>query len=95
MSKHNTGVNKVNQHPKDNELKAVYDYLQTNIATATMVSTALNIYRPNLCRRKRALEKSGLLVEVKKGYCKVTRCKAAWLTTNPALFPINSQLNLF
>ena len=36
-----------------------------------------------------------ILVEVKKGYCKVTRCKAAWLTTNPALFPINSQLNLF
>ena len=83
MSKHNTRVNKVNQHPKGNELKEVYQYLQNNIATATMVSTALNIYRPNLCRRKRTLEKAGLLVEVKKGICKITRCRAAYLTCNP------------
>ena len=80
---------------KDNELQAVYKYLQTHIATSTMAAVALNIYRPSLCRRKRTLEKAGLLVEVKTGYCKVTKCKAAFLTSNPAWFPIQSQLKLF
>lgn len=97
MGKHSTNPEKLllNNHYKGNELKAVYDYLQNNIATATMAAIALNIYRPSLCRRKRTLEKAGLLVEVKAGYCKVTRCKAAYLTTNPAWFPINTQLKLF
>ena len=94
MHKHNNGVNNLEQHPKGKELKAIYEYLQSNIATATMTATALNIYRPSLCRRKRTLEKAGLLVEVKAGYCKVTKCKAAYLTTNPAWFPFQSQLKL-
>jgi len=96
QTKNNNGLNDVeNQHPKGNELMAVYEYLQTHIATSTMAAVALNIYRPNLCRRKRKLEKAGLLVEVKEGICKVTRCRAAFLTTNPAWFPISLQLNLF
>jgi hypothetical protein len=81
-----------NQQPKINELIAVYEYLQNNVATATMTATALNIYRPSLCRRKRSLEKAGLLVEVKNAYCKVTKCKAAYLTTNPEWFPQQTQL---
>lgn len=95
MIDYNKGVNNVIRDPKINELMAVYQYLQYNIATATMTANALNIYRPSLCRRKRALEKVGLLVEVKKGYCKVTKCRAAYLTTNPAWFPLCSQLKLF
>jgi aminopeptidase-like protein len=80
---------------KDNELQAVYEYLQTNIATATQVAVALNIYRPNLCRRKRKLETVGKLAVIKKGICPITKHTAALLTTNPALFPNPSQLNLF
>ena len=94
MLQHNNRVS-TTQPYKINELKAVYEYLQTHIATATMAAIALNIYRPSLCRRKRTLELSGLLVEVKEGICKVTGCKAAYLTSNPAWFPISQQLNLF
>jgi Mn-dependent DtxR family transcriptional regulator len=91
MRKHDANLQQKRQR-KANELDAVYEYLQNNVATATMTATALNIYRPSLCRRKRTLEKAGLLVEVKNAYCKVTKCKAAYLTTNPQWFPIQSQL---
>lgn len=95
MREYNTGVNNSDRPYKGNELQAVYEYLQNNIATATMAATALNIYRPSLCRRKRTLEKAGKLMEVKTGYCKITKCEAAYLTSNPAWFPIEIQLNLF
>ncbi len=86
--------NEKQQH-KDTELQAVYEYLQNNTATATMAAVALNIYRPNLCRRKRTLQKAGHLIEIKKGICPVTKHLAAYLSTNPAMMPIHSQLNLF
>lgn len=80
---------------KVNELKAVHDFLFEQPATATQVATALNIYRPNLCRRKRTLEIAGQLMVIKKTICPITRHTAGLLTTNPALFPIQKQLKLF
>ena len=83
-----------NQNYKDNEIQRVYDYLQRETATVTLAAVALNIYRTNLCRRKRTLQKAGHLIEVKKGYCPITKRNGVqFLTTNPALMPINSQLN--
>ena len=84
-----------NEQHKGNELNRVFKYLQKHTATATMVATALNIHRPNLCFYKRHLEKNGYLAETKKGICKITKHRAAYLTNNPDLFPIQSQLNLF
>lgn len=95
MQEHNNGANDLFHCSKDTELQAVFDYLQHNTATATMTATALNIYRPNLCRRKRALQKMGLLCEVKKGYCQITKYPAAYLSTNSNLFPSQAQLKLF
>lgn len=81
---------------KGSELQAVYTYLQTHPATATQVAIALNIYRPNLCRRKRTLEMVGKLAVVKQVICPITNHKADLLTTNPELFPKQpKQLNLF
>ena len=88
---HSTGSSEILPR-KDTELQAVYEYLQNNTATATMAAVALNIYRPSLCRRKRTLQKAGYLIEVKIGYCPITKHRAAFLSTNPALMPINSQL---
>jgi transposase-like protein len=83
------------KHSKDNELKAVAEYLKQQCATATVVAIALNIYRPNICRWKRRLEKKGQLAVIKKVKCPITKHWAGLLTTNPEYFPIQSQLKLF
>lgn len=92
--KHTTRGNDVFEPRKDKELKAVWEYLQDKVATQTQVAVALNIYRPNLCRRKRTLEKIGELAVVKKGICPITKHKAGFITTNPDLFPNDPQLKL-
>lgn len=94
MHAHNNRVAEI-QPTKDNDLKAINDYLKIQPATATAVAVALNIYRPSLCRRKRTLEKLGYLSVIKKVKCPITK-KLTWLlTTNPDLFPTPSQLNIF
>lgn len=80
---------------KDNELNAVKEFLTNCTATATEVAVALNIYRPNVCRWKRRLERQGYLTVIKQVKCPITKHRAALLTTNPAHFPIQSQLKLF
>ncbi|OJU26844.1 MAG: hypothetical protein BGN92_07155 [Sphingobacteriales bacterium 41-5] len=95
MNKHNTGKAFEGAHPKDTESRAVYNYLFKRPATATQVSVALKIYRPNLCRRKRTLEKVDKLRQVKKVICPITKHWAWQLTCTPDLFPKRSQLNLF
>ncbi|MBK7099537.1 MAG: hypothetical protein IPH58_15990 [Sphingobacteriales bacterium] len=77
------GGKRIKAHHKDSELQAVFNYLFRQPATATQVATALNIYRPNLCRRKRKLEKEGRLWEVKKIICPITHYPAMLLTCNP------------
>jgi len=83
------------QDTKDSELMAVFQYLQIAPATATMVAAALNIYRPNLSWRKDRLQKAGLLVEVVKYPCKITKRPAWYLSTNPALILILSRRKPF
>lgn len=69
----------------ENEYQRFHDFLLKNVATATMAAAALNIYRPNVCRYKRRLEKEGKLFEIRKGICTITGFPANYLTTNPAL----------
>ena len=64
------------------ELKRVHEFLSYNDATATEVAVALNIYRPNLCRYKRKLQKMGYLMEIGIVICPITQKHAALLTTN-------------
>lgn len=94
MRKHFNTPGKILQF-KGKEIHRVFIYLQKHTATASMVAAALNIHRQKLCRYKRKFEKAGLLAEVRKGICKFTKHRAAYLTTNQDLFPIQSQLNLF
>ena len=96
MLTHNNGFESRTGN-KDTELKAVNDYLKIQPATATAVAVALNIYRPNVCRRKRTLEKCGYLSEIKIVRCPITNRLAWLLTTNSDLFPIPipPQLTLF
>ena len=79
----------------NSQLQTIFQYLEENIATASMVSTATGIPQKNICRYKRDLEKAGRLWEIEKKLCKETGFKAWYLTTNPEQAPFNSQLNLF
>lgn len=67
------------------QLKTIFSYLQKHTATASMVSEATGIPQKSICRYKRDLEKRGLLCEVRKGICKLTKFRAWYLSTNPDL----------
>lgn len=75
------------------QLKTIFNYLQRNTATASMVTNATGIPQKCITRYKRDLEEQGLLHELKKEKCKYTGFQAWYLTTNKNLFPKN-RLNL-
>ena len=77
------------------QLKTIFNYLQSHTATASMVADATGVPQKSICRYKRDLQKRGLLYEVKKGLCELTKFRAWYLTTNPDLFPRSNQLRLF
>ena len=79
-----------------NQLQTIFQYLQNNIATASMVTDETGIPQKCITRYKRDLEKAGRLWEVIKTHCKKTGHKAWYLTTDSKKAPITSpQLNLF
>jgi hypothetical protein len=78
-----------------NELEVVYNYLNTCVATASMVAADTKIPQKNICRYKRWLEKAGLLWQVENEKCKITGYKAWYLTTNKKYIPHCRQLDLF
>jgi hypothetical protein len=65
---------------EDNELKnqlvTIFQYLEENVATASMVSNDTGIPQKNICRYKRDLEKAGRLWEIEKNLCRRTGYKA-------------------
>jgi len=73
----------------------IFQFLKSNIATASMVSDATGVPQKSICRYKRDLEKKGLLFEVEKKLCGITGFKAWYLTTNPDLFQQSNQLKMF
>jgi hypothetical protein len=77
------------------QLITIFQYLQENIATASMVSEATGIPQKNICRFKRDLETNGKLWEIEKKQCRKTGFKAWYLTTNPDNAPRCNQLTLF
>jgi predicted transcriptional regulator len=79
------------------QLQIVFEYLQSNVATASMVAKATGVSQKNICRYKRKLEKASLLWEVYNYPCKETGRRAWFLTTNRSKTTIRSviQLQLF
>lgn len=77
------------------QIRTIFNYLQNNIVTASMVSEATGIPHKNITRYKRDLEKLGRLFEVEKKPCKKTGFKAWYLSTNSENNPANNQLKLF
>lgn len=75
------------------QLTTIFQYLQNNIATASMTTEATGIPQKNITRYKRDLEKQGLLFEVEKKLCKKTGFRAYYLTTNKDLFTSKANRN--
>lgn len=80
---------------KHTQLESVYRYLQTHMATASMLSIATGVPHKNICRYKRELEKKGKLIQFSKSTCKITGFKAWYLTTNQEMMVQSIQLSLF
>jgi len=79
------------------QLATIFEYLQNNVATASMVTADTGIPQKCITRYKRDLEKAGKLWEVEKKPCRKTGFKAWYLTTNPDKAPKHflKQTNLF
>lgn len=95
-----TPPQKLNRHnedkPSQNQKQTIFQFLQKEVATASMTSDATGIPQKNICRYKRDLEKAGQLWEVTKSFCKVTGFRAWYLTTDESKAPKHpTQLNLF
>lgn len=97
MKNHHNSPNKRQgkNNGKSTQLITIFQYLQTHIATASMVANATGISKNSITRYKRDLEKQGLLSEVKRGYCELTNHLAWYLTTNKKHFPQSNQLKSF
>ena len=74
------------------QIQRMYEYLLTNIATASMLEQTLNIKQKCITRHKRELENNGYLYEVCHQKCKETGFKAWYLSTDPYLNPMKNQL---
>jgi len=85
---------KGNTHPS--QLQTIFKFLQSHVATASMVAAATGIPQKCITRYKRDLEKAGRLWEVTRTRCKLTGFKAWYITTDPEKAPnSSSQLSLF
>ena len=64
------------------QLQTIFQYLITNVATASMVSESTGIPQKNITRYKRDLELNNMLWEIEKKICQKTGFKAWYLTTD-------------
>lgn len=76
-------LNKHNEINKpQSQLQTIFQYLLTNVATASMVSESTGIPQKNITRYKRDLELNNMLWEIEKKICQKTGFKAWYLTTD-------------
>ncbi|MGV3538380.1 MAG: hypothetical protein ACO1OQ_01125 [Rufibacter sp.] len=80
-----------------NQMQRFYEYLQVNVATASMAASAIGVPQKNITRYKRMLEEAGKLWETTKAKCRETGFIASYLTTDKTKAPIRTtiQLSLF
>jgi hypothetical protein len=101
MKNANTSLKSLNSQGKGKkyrtQIEIIFKYLNSRIATATMVSVATGIPQKCITRHKRKLELRGSLQETVYKPCKVTGHYAWYLTTDESRFTeiTDNQLNLF
>jgi hypothetical protein len=75
--------NRQNESSKTkSQLQTIFQYLLSNVATASMVAENTGIPQKNITRYKRDLEINNMLWEIEKKICQKTGFKAWYLTTD-------------
>lgn len=90
----------IDKHYKDNkkfrtQAKIVFNSFFYKPQTMKEVEVKTKIDRAGICRYVATFRKQNKIAVLKTVYCSITKHKAYLLTTNPELFPIDSQLKLF
>jgi hypothetical protein len=74
--------------------KRVFTKFHKGIFTMKMVSVATGIDRSNICRIVAELKQTDSIFLVRKDYCKITKYKAGFYSTNPIYKPFTPQLKI-
>ncbi len=77
------------------ELRIVFDAFFKQPMTMKELSVKYNVDRASICWYCREFRLNNQIAIVKKVYCSITKHLANRYTTNPALFPVSSQLKMF
>ncbi len=68
------------------QMTKVFNAFSTQPKTMKMVSIQTGIDRANICRYVAEWKEQNSIQEVRKGLCRITKHRAAYLTTDPTLF---------
>lgn len=88
-------IDKHYKNTKKNQIDIVFKCFFNRPQTMKECSVNTKIDRSNICWYIRELRKQNKVAILKPVICPITKYKANLITTNPDLFPINSQLKLF
>lgn len=80
---------------RKDQISMTVDALKKEPLTMLMLSKRIGIERANICRYISHLQQCNRVALVRKAVCRITRHYAGYYTSDPALFPQNSQLKLF
>ncbi|WP_067145323.1 hypothetical protein [Pseudotamlana agarivorans] len=75
-----------NNLPVTSQIKRVYSSFYEAPKTMLMVSMETRIYRASICRYVAQLKDENLIVEVRKGFCEISKAPANYYSTNPKYF---------
>ena len=80
---------------KKAQMKRFYECLKQRPKTTKMAAVELGIQRANLTRYVAQFEKLNIITVVEKKKCKITKHKAKYYSTDPALIPEPGQSEMF
>ncbi len=71
----------------ETQIQQVFAAFKRKPSTMLMVSIETGILRASICRYVAKWQKSNSIHLLKQGFCKVSKHRAGFYTTNPELFP--------
>lgn len=69
------------------QMKRVFAVFKSEPKTMLMASIETGVLRANICRYVAEWELQGRIAIYRKGLCPITKYRAGFYTTNPAIFP--------